>query len=71
VGFGVFATVFDTDSSLLSSSESYFSTGEVSCKDEDRVVKAAAFGAKGCTGGSAGAPKRPTLKTEGSGTRKG
>ena len=40
VSFGVFATVFGTDSSLFSSSENYFSMGEASCKDQDRVVKA-------------------------------
>jgi hypothetical protein len=40
VNFCVFATVFGTDFSLFPPSGSYFSMGKVSCKDEDRVVKA-------------------------------
>jgi hypothetical protein len=53
VNFCVFATFFGTDSSLFSSSENYFSTGEVTCKDQDRVVKAAAFSTKSWIGRSA------------------
>jgi hypothetical protein len=71
VSFCVFATVFGTDSSLFSSSENYFSMGKASCKDEDRVVKRLLSTQKAARAGVPAPPKRPTLKTEGSGTRKG
>jgi hypothetical protein len=58
VNFCVFATFFGTDSSLFSPSENYFSMEESSCKDQDRVVKAAAFGTEGWTGGSACATQK-------------
>jgi hypothetical protein len=45
--------------------------GEVTCKDQDRVVKATAYDAKAAQAGVPVPPKRPTLKIEGSGTRKG
>jgi len=40
VSLGVFVAVFGTLFSLFSPSGSYFSMGEASCKDQDRVVKA-------------------------------
>ena len=54
VNFGVFVTDF----LFFASSGSYFSMGEVSCKDQDRVVKATAYDAKSYTGRSACATQK-------------
>ena len=44
---------------FFASSGSYFSMGEVTCKDQDRVVKATAYDAKATQAGVPVPPRRP------------